>query len=206
MTGRAVLHRHVLDLADLLRVPFGGRTAEHREVLCEDIDHAAVDRAPAGDDAVAGELVLVGVEVRVSVFDEHVELLERIGIEKQLDALAGGQLAARMLRFDAGFTAAKAGAAAAFVEIVKDLFHGQPAKYGAAAICGCKARRSSPCQPYEFASHFKLDGVEAAAFFGFGVDAPFFGLKRLVDRAKGRRLPPARGGLPPSQGQARANR
>ena len=54
--GRARLHRHVLDLDDLLRVRLGQRAAEHGEILGEGEHRAAVDRAPAGDDAVAGNL------------------------------------------------------------------------------------------------------------------------------------------------------
>ena len=50
---RAVLQRHVLDLGDLSRVRFRQRAAEDGEVLGEHIDRAAVDGAPAGDDAVA---------------------------------------------------------------------------------------------------------------------------------------------------------
>ena len=61
---RAVLQRHVLQLDDLLRVGLGERAAEDGEVLGEDEDHAAVDRAPAGDDAVAGDLLaLVHAEI-----------------------------------------------------------------------------------------------------------------------------------------------
>ena len=101
MIGRARLHRHVLDLDDLLRVGFGQRAAEHREVLGEQIDRAAVDRAPAGDDAVAGDLLLLHAEIGGAVLDEHVELLERALVEQQLDALARGQLAALVLRLDA---------------------------------------------------------------------------------------------------------
>ena len=54
---RPRLHRHVLDLGDLLRVRLRQRAAEHGEVLGEHEDRAAVDRAPAGDHAVAGDLL-----------------------------------------------------------------------------------------------------------------------------------------------------
>ena len=61
---RAVLQRHVLELGDLLRMRLRQRAAEHGEILGEDEDRAAVDRAPAGDDAVAGDLLaLVHAEV-----------------------------------------------------------------------------------------------------------------------------------------------
>ena len=50
---RAVPHREVHDLADLLGVRLGERAAEDGEVLREDVDEPAVDPAVAGDDAVA---------------------------------------------------------------------------------------------------------------------------------------------------------
>ena len=107
--GRAHLERHVLDLDDLLGVRLGQRAAEHGEVLGEDEDRAAVDGAPAGDDAVAGDLDLLHAEIARAVLDEHVELLEGALVEQKLDALAGRQLAAAVLRLDALFAAAEAG-------------------------------------------------------------------------------------------------
>ncbi len=121
--GRAVLHRHVLHLADLLRVRFGERAAEDGEVLGEDVDHAAVDGAPAGDDTVARDDVLVGVEVLVAVLDEHVELLEGVRVEQKLDTLAGSELALGVLGLDAGGAAAGAGAVAAGFELLQDVLH-----------------------------------------------------------------------------------
>ena len=55
---RADLHRQVHDLADLLGVRLGQRPAEDGEVLAEDEDEPAVDRAVAGDDAVAEDALL----------------------------------------------------------------------------------------------------------------------------------------------------
>ena len=51
---RAGLQRQVHDLADFLRVGLRERAAEHREILREHVDQAAVDAAVAGDEAVAG--------------------------------------------------------------------------------------------------------------------------------------------------------
>ncbi len=61
--GCAVLQRHVLDLDDLLGVGFAERATEDGEVLGEDIDDAAVDGAPACDDAVAGDFGFFHAEV-----------------------------------------------------------------------------------------------------------------------------------------------
>ena len=44
---------------------------------------------------------LVHAEIGGAVLDEHVELFERALVEQQLDALAGGELAARVLGLDA---------------------------------------------------------------------------------------------------------
>ena len=106
--GRAVLQRHVLDLGDLAGVRLRQRAAEHREVLGEDVDDAAVDGAPARDHAVAGDLGLLHAEVGAAVLDVHVELLERVVVHEQADALAGRELAALVLGVDARLAAAQA--------------------------------------------------------------------------------------------------
>ena len=123
---RPRLHRHVLDLGDFLRVGFGQRAAEHGKILGEDKGLAAVDGAPAGDDAVAGHLVLFHAEFDRAVLDEHVEFLERALVEQQLDALPRGQLAAGVLRLDALFAAAELGAGAPFFEGIQDVLHVLP--------------------------------------------------------------------------------
>jgi hypothetical protein len=61
------------------------------------------------------------------VFDEHVELLERIGIEEKLHPLARGQFSARVLGGDSRLASAKPGTAAAFIEIEENLLHAEPA-------------------------------------------------------------------------------
>ena len=123
---RPRLHRHVLQFCDLQRVGLRQRAAEHGEVLGEDEGLAAVDGAPAGDDAVAGHLVLLHAEFGRAVLDEHVELLERALVEQKLDALAGGQFAAGVLRLDALLAAAELGARAPFLKGVQDVLHRRP--------------------------------------------------------------------------------
>ena len=91
----------------LLGVRLRQRAAEHREVLGEDVDDAAVDGAPAGDHAVAGDLGLLHAEVGAAVLDVHVELLEGVLVHQQVDALARGQLAALVLGVDARLAAAE---------------------------------------------------------------------------------------------------
>ncbi len=120
---RADLHRLVHDLADLLGVRLGERAAEHGEVLAEDEDEAAVDRAVAGDDAVARDLLLRHAEVGAAVLDEHVPLLEGAGVEQEVDALARGQLAAGVLRLDALLAAAEPCLRPLLFELADDLLH-----------------------------------------------------------------------------------
>ena len=75
-TGAPIFMREVHDLADLLGVRLGEAAPEHGEVLGEDVDETAVDPAVAGDDAVAGDLLLRHAEVQAAVLDELVQLLE----------------------------------------------------------------------------------------------------------------------------------
>ena len=85
---------------DLLGEHLAERAAEHREVLGEHEDLATVDRAPAGDDAVGERAGVLDAEAVGPVAGEHVELDEGAGVEQQLDALAGGELAALVLALD----------------------------------------------------------------------------------------------------------
>ena len=107
---RAVLHRHVHDLADLLGVGFGQGAAEDGEVLREDVDQPPVDRAVAGDDAVAERCFwFASPNVAGAMGDEHIEFVEGAGVEQQIEPLAGGELALFMLRVDALLAAAQQG-------------------------------------------------------------------------------------------------
>jgi hypothetical protein len=131
---RARLHGEILNLHDLLRMRLAERAAEHREVLGEGEDGAAVDGAPAGDDAVPRNLGLLHAELGRAVLDEHVELLERALVHQELHALAGGELAALVLRFDAGRAAAGTGAGATTRELVDDVLHGSTLPGSACAL------------------------------------------------------------------------
>ena len=126
MIGARVLQRHVLDLHDLLGMRLRQRAAEHGEILGEDKDGAAIDGAPAGDDAVAGDFRLVHAEIGRAMLDEHVEFLERAFVEQQLDALARGQLAALVLRVDAAWPPPSLARRAPRFKLVENVFHGGP--------------------------------------------------------------------------------
>src|SRR5699024_7658326 len=120
----AVLHRHIHDLADFLRMGFRKRTAKDGEILTEHIDHAPVDRAPAGNYPVAIGALFVPAEIGAAKGDEHVEFLEAVVIEKPLDPLARGELATPVLGLDAIPTAAEPGIMAAIFELLQNVFHG----------------------------------------------------------------------------------
>src|SRR5262249_16490045 len=98
--GRPILQRPGLDLGNLAGVRLRQRAAEHGEVLGKDIDHAAVDGSPSGDDAVTWDLRLLHAEVGASVLHVHVELLEGAVVHEQADALPRRELAAFVLGVD----------------------------------------------------------------------------------------------------------
>ena len=78
---RPDLDGQIHDLHDLGGVGFRERSAEHREVLGEREDLAAVNQPVAGDDAVAGDDLIFHPEVTAPMGDELVDLFERPGIE-----------------------------------------------------------------------------------------------------------------------------
>ena len=96
----ADLGRQVHDLAHLLGHDLAQRAAEDGEVLAEDADAAALDRAVAGHHRVAPRPVLVHLEVGRAVADVGVELLERARVEQLLDPLARRVLALGVLLLD----------------------------------------------------------------------------------------------------------
>ncbi len=141
---RAVPERHFLHLHHLLGMRFRQRAAENGEILGEDKDRAAVDRAPAGHDAVAGDFLSGHAEIGGAVLDEHVELLERTFVEEDLDALAGGELAFLVLCVDAGLAAAGARDGAAALEFVQHFLHrGSPRKAISTAVLARRQRRAN---------------------------------------------------------------
>ncbi len=79
---------------------FGQRSAEDGEILAEDIDQPAVDRARPGDDAVPHDLLIFHAEIGAVVDDVGVQLLEAAFVEQHVEPLARGQLALGMLRID----------------------------------------------------------------------------------------------------------
>ena len=106
---RADLHRKVHDLADLLGVRLGQGATEDREVLGEDEHQPAVDSPVASHNAVAEEHLFVEPEIRRAMRHQCVEFDEGGRVEEEVESLAGGELAARVLLFDSGGSPAEPG-------------------------------------------------------------------------------------------------
>ena len=116
--------RHPLsqrDLAQAGHLELAGhphRAGHHREVVGGDRARAAVDVAPAGDDAVGGSLLALHRplrEVRAAV-DAHLD--ERALVDQQVDPLAGRELAALVLLGDLLLAAAQLRLLAPLVEVL----------------------------------------------------------------------------------------
>ncbi len=103
-----VLHGHVHHLADLLGQGLGQGAADHGEVLCEDIDQTAGDRAVTGHHTVAQVGFLLHAEVVAAVGHEHVEFFEATLVEEHVDALASRVFPFGVLAVDTFLAAAHA--------------------------------------------------------------------------------------------------
>ena len=88
-----------------MRVGLGERAAENREVLREHVSQAAVDVTPTGDEAIAGNDLLLHAEIAAVMGDQLVQLFERSFVEQQLDAFPRGKLTFLVLPLFARFTA-----------------------------------------------------------------------------------------------------
>ena len=74
-------------------------------------------------DAVAGDPGFLHAEIGGAMLHEHVELLERTLVQKDVDAFACRQLAALVLCIDTRLAAAHAGALAPDFELVENFLH-----------------------------------------------------------------------------------
>ena len=84
------------DFVDLLTRHFAERAAVHREVLGEEAHLFPVYGAETRDDAVGIRPFTVGGPLRPAA-SQHVQLLERPGVEEVVNAFASRHLAARVL-------------------------------------------------------------------------------------------------------------
>src|SRR5262249_47708407 len=120
---RTDIDRLIHDLADLLGVRLAQRPAKHGKVLAEHKNQPSIDRTVPGDDAIAGDLVLVDAEIAAAVLDEHVPFLKGTEVEQQLESLASGQLTAAMLGLDAASTPTCPGRLPLFLQAVENFLH-----------------------------------------------------------------------------------
>ncbi len=97
---RAIHHGGLLDLHNLGGMGFRQGAAEDGEVFREDIDEAAIDGALAGDNAVAGDLLLIHAEIGALMLNEHVVFFEAAFIQQHFDTLPRAELAFGVLAFD----------------------------------------------------------------------------------------------------------
>ena len=103
---RADLHRHVDHLTNLVRVTFGQRAAEDAEILAEHKHETTVDGSRTFYDAIARKLLVGHAEVGAIMLDEHVEFLERVLVEQNVQPLACRQSPFGVSRIDALLPAA----------------------------------------------------------------------------------------------------
>ena len=80
-------------------------TAKDSKILAKNINEPAVDGAPTGDDAVAGNTPVPHSEVRLLVHDKGIYLPERSFVEQKIDAFMRRHLTGRLVFLDALFSA-----------------------------------------------------------------------------------------------------
>ena len=115
--------RQIHHLVDLLGEHLPEGPPEHREVLAEDADPAAVDGAEPGDHPVGIGPVLVQPHAVRPVPGQHVQLLEGTVVEEVLDPLPGGHLALGMVTLHRGLAAGVPGLLLAFRQLRQPLSH-----------------------------------------------------------------------------------
>ena len=87
--GSPHFHCQIHHLANLESHGLGKRSAEDREILGENVDKASVDRAEAGDNAVAEDMLFFLSEVCAAMSDKHVKFFKAALVEELRNTLAG---------------------------------------------------------------------------------------------------------------------
>src|SRR5207249_3847487 len=96
----AGLEREFLDLNDFLAVDLAEAAAEHRRVLAEDADLAAVDGAVTGHHTVTQRTLFLHTEVGAAMPGQRIEFDERVLVQESQDPLTCSQLALGVCLFD----------------------------------------------------------------------------------------------------------
>ncbi len=118
---RAGLQRQVHDLANFQRVGFRERSAQHGEILREDVNQPPVNVAVAGDEAVAVDDLLIHSEIGGAMPHQLVHLFECACVQQQIDALARRKLAFLVLPRHALFAAARLGIGVTASDLVQSV-------------------------------------------------------------------------------------
>ena len=87
---RAILQRHIHDFTNFLGMRLRERAPEHGEVLRENINHSAINRAPTGDHTIAGRALFFHTKISAAMRNKHVKLFETVFIQQQLNPFARG--------------------------------------------------------------------------------------------------------------------
>jgi len=109
--------------------------AHDGEVLRINIHQPAVDRAPAGHDAVAERLVLFQPELVVVMMHKGVNLAEAAGIKQHVQAFARGLLALIVLPLDPRLAAAQLAPGALGAQLL-DLGADAHIRVSVCCVCG----------------------------------------------------------------------
>ena len=120
MTGAPVLSARSMILQIFSACALGERSAEHREVLGEDVHQPAVDPARAGDHPVTGIDLLFQPKIGGAVGDKPVELDEAAFVQQEVEPLPGGELAFLVLLRDPLGAATLLGERLAVMQIVEE--------------------------------------------------------------------------------------
>ena len=113
----AVLQSELLHLHNLLAVHLREGTTVHGEILRVHGNQATIHGAVTGDQTVTQRLLRLHTERGGAVAGEGIKLNERTLVQKHLDALAGGVLAACVLLLDSCLTAGREAALSTCIKI-----------------------------------------------------------------------------------------
>ena len=119
--GCTVLLGQLHHIDDLARVGCAERSAEHREILREDVDEAAIYRPVAGDHAISVGSIILESEVRYLMADEHAHFLERAFVQEDFQALSRRELASFVLPCDPRLAACLQSLLASGIEILNQV-------------------------------------------------------------------------------------
>ena len=97
------------------------RATVHGEVLGKCKHFSAVDGPVSGDNAVAGNDVLVHVKVSAAVFNKRINLLKTTIVKKEFKALTSRHFSTVVLSINAGLTTASLAASLPIAQVLESL-------------------------------------------------------------------------------------